>query len=53
MLGEAALSDKEIDGIRALLSAKPRPMDWAERRSRIEEVGTVWPVADDIRLEPV
>jgi acetyl esterase/lipase len=47
------LSDTEIDAIRALLSAKPRPVSWAERRARIEEVGTVWPVADDIRLEPV
>ena len=45
--------DTEIDAIRALLSAKPRPVSWAERRARIEEVGTVWPVADDIRLEPV
>jgi acetyl esterase/lipase len=43
----------EIDAIRALLGAKPRPVGWAERRARIEEVGTAWPVADDIRLEPV
>jgi len=43
----------EIDAIRALLSAKPRPVGWAERRARIDEVGSVWPVADDIRLTPV
>jgi acetyl esterase/lipase len=43
----------EIDAIRALLTAKPRPVGWAERRARIEEVGTAWPVADDIRLEAV
>ena len=43
----------EIDSIRALLSAKPRPVGWAERRARIDEVGSVWPVADDIQLEPV
>jgi acetyl esterase/lipase len=43
----------EIDAIRALLGAKPRPVGWAERRARIEEVGTAWPVVDDIRLEPV
>ena len=43
----------EIDAIRALLGAKPRPVGWAERRARIDEVGSVWPVADDIRLEPV
>ena len=43
----------EIDAIRALLTSKPRPVGWAERRARIEEVGSVWPVADDIRLETV
>ncbi len=43
----------EIDAIRALLSAKPRPVGWAERRSRIEEVGSVWPVAGDVELEAV
>jgi hypothetical protein len=43
----------EIDAIRALLTSKPRPVGWAERRARIDEVGSMWPVADDIRLEPV
>ena len=43
----------EIDAIRALLGAKPRPVGWAERRARIEEVGAAWPVADDIRLTRV
>ena len=38
--------------VRALLGAKPRPVGWAERRARIDEVGSVWPVADDIELEP-
>jgi monoterpene epsilon-lactone hydrolase len=42
----------EIDAIRALLSAKPRPVGWAERRRRLDEVGAVWPVADDVKLEP-
>ncbi len=46
-------TETEIAAIRTLLSAKPRPVGWAERRARIEEVGTVWPVAEDIRLEPV
>lgn len=41
----------EIDVVRSLLSAKPRPVGWEERRQRIEEVGSVWPVADDIKLE--
>jgi len=43
----------EIDEIRALLGAKPRPVGWAERRARIEEVGAVWPAAEDIELKPV
>jgi epsilon-lactone hydrolase len=43
----------EIDAIRALLGAKPRPVGWAQRRARIEEVGAAWPVADDIALEGV
>jgi monoterpene epsilon-lactone hydrolase len=43
----------EIDAIRALLSARPRPVGWAERRARIEEVGAVWPVAGDVELKAV
>jgi epsilon-lactone hydrolase len=45
------VEEREIDAIRTLLTSKPRPVGWAERRRRIEEVGAVWPVADDIRLE--
>jgi epsilon-lactone hydrolase len=45
------MDDIGIDAIRALLTSKPRPVGWADRRARIEEVGTVWPTADDIRLE--
>ena len=48
-----AVAQSEIDAIRALLSAKPRPVGWAERRRRLDEVGTVWPVADDVKLEAV
>ena len=43
----------EIEVIRKLLTSKPRPVGWAERRARIEEVGSAWPVADDIKLETV
>jgi monoterpene epsilon-lactone hydrolase len=43
----------EIAAVRALLSAKPRPIGWAARRARIDEVGASWPVADDIALEEV
>ena len=44
---------REIDAIRALLSAKPRPVGWEERRQRLDEVGSVWPAATDVKLEPV
>jgi acetyl esterase/lipase len=47
------MSTSEIDAIRALLTSKPRPVGWAERRARIDEVGSVWPVADGIKLESV
>jgi epsilon-lactone hydrolase len=46
------VAQSEIDAIRALLGAKPRPVGWEERRRRLDEIGSVWPVADDVRLEP-
>ncbi|WP_454817823.1 alpha/beta hydrolase [Labrys neptuniae] len=39
---------KEIAAIRELLTSKPRPVGWGERRARLDEVGTNWPIADDI-----
>jgi epsilon-lactone hydrolase len=47
------MSQNEIDAIRALLTAKPRPVGWTERRARIDEIGSTWPVAADVRLEEV
>ncbi|HEY6699513.1 MAG TPA: alpha/beta hydrolase [Pseudolabrys sp.] len=47
------MSQKEIEAVRALLTAKPRPIGWSERRQRIDEIGSTWPVADDVRLEAV
>ena len=43
----------EIEAIRALLNSKPRPAGWAERRQRLDEVGSAWPVADDVKLGAV
>lgn len=43
----------EIDAIRALLSSKPRPVGWSERRERLDEVGSTWPQASDVRCEAV
>jgi len=47
------MAQNEIDAIRALLSAKPRPIGWPERRKRLDDVGSVWPVADDVKLTAV
>ncbi|MCW5701162.1 MAG: alpha/beta hydrolase [Xanthobacteraceae bacterium] len=47
------MTQREIDAIRKLLTSKPRPVGWAERRARLDEVGSVWPVATDIRCESV
>jgi len=47
------MSRSEIDAVRALLGAKPRPVGWAERRQRIEEVGAADPVAADVTLSAV
>ena len=47
------MAQTEIDAIRTLLGSKPRPVGWSERRQRLDEVGAVWPVADDVKLEKV
>ena len=44
------MDQSEIARIRVLLGAKPRPVGWAERRQRLDEVGSVWPVADDVTV---
>jgi acetyl esterase/lipase len=46
------MTSGEIDAVRALLGAKPRPVGWAERRARLDEIGSVWPVAEDVQLAP-
>lgn len=50
---EERLDLTEINAIRALLASRPRPVGWDERRARLDEVGSSWPVADDIRCEAV
>jgi monoterpene epsilon-lactone hydrolase len=47
------MGQSEIEAIRELLSSKPRPVGWRARRQRIEEVGSTWPAASDIKLEQV
>jgi epsilon-lactone hydrolase len=43
----------EIGAIRTLLTSKPRPQGWIERRARLDEVGSVWAVAADVKLTDI
>jgi len=47
------MDQSEIEAIRKLLISKPRPVGWIERRQRLDEVGSLWPVADDVNLVSV
>lgn len=47
------MAHNEIDAIRALLGSKPRPVGWSERRQRLDEVGSTWPIAPDVKCEAV
>ena len=47
------MAQSEIDAIRGLLSSKPRPVGWLERRKRLDDVGSIWPVADDVKITSV
>jgi len=47
------MGQSEIEDIRTLLTSKPRPVGWTERRQRLDEVGSVWPVATDVTLTAV
>jgi epsilon-lactone hydrolase len=47
------MSCSEIDAIRELLRSKPRPAGFAERRERLDAIGSSAPLARDINLEPI
>ena len=47
------MAQDEIHAIRALLQSKPRPIGWAARRQRLDEIGSVWPVAADVKIQAV
>jgi monoterpene epsilon-lactone hydrolase len=51
--GDDSLDQSEIEAVRAMLGSKPRPVGWAARRARLDEVGAYWPVAEDVELAPV
>jgi acetyl esterase/lipase len=47
------MSRSEIDAVRELLRSKPRPAGFAERRERLDAIGSTAPLARDINLEPI
>jgi len=47
------MAQSEIEAVRALLSSKPRPVGWPDRRQRLDDVGSVWPAADDVKFAAV
>ena len=47
------MGGSEIDAVHALLSFKPRPVGWVQRRESFDEVGCIWPVAGDASLRSV
>src|SRR6516164_274387 len=47
------MAHSEISSIRALLTSRPRPVGWDERRRRLDDVGAIWPVAADVKLTAV
>src|SRR5271168_22792 len=49
-MSQSQTAQSEIDAVGALLGGKPRPVGWAERRERIDEVCSVWPMAEDVTL---
>src|ERR1700754_3275465 len=47
------MADSGIDSVRAMLLERPRPVGFAARRERLDEVGSADPLAADLRFEAV
>ena len=47
------MADAEIEVIRRLLAARPRPSDLGERRKRLDALGAQYPLPADVEVEPV
>jgi len=47
------MADQEIDAIRALLLARPRPDGLNERRKRLDDLGTQYQIPTDVHIESV
>jgi epsilon-lactone hydrolase len=47
------VANAEIEAIRAQLAAHPRPANLAERRKRLDALGTQYALPPDVSVEPV
>jgi epsilon-lactone hydrolase len=47
------MADAEIEVIREILAAHPRPTDLSERRKRLDVLGAQYPLPPDVRVETV
>ncbi len=47
------MADHEIDAIHALLLARPRPDELSERRKRLDDLGALYKIPTDVRIESV
>ncbi|HEX5325250.1 MAG TPA: alpha/beta hydrolase [Acetobacteraceae bacterium] len=47
------MADAEIDAIRAILAARPRPAELGERRQRLDSLGAQYKLPADVRVEAV
>jgi hypothetical protein len=47
------MADAEIEAIREILAAHPRPTDLSERRKRLDALGAQYPLPPDVRVETV
>jgi monoterpene epsilon-lactone hydrolase len=43
----------EIGAVRNLLRSRPRPVNWAERRERLDAIGSTCPPAPNLDFEPI
>ena len=47
------MADSEIEAVRAMLAARPRPAELSERRQRLDALGMQYHVRNDVGVEPV
>jgi acetyl esterase/lipase len=47
------MADQEIEALRSLLQARPRPVALSERRRRLDDLGALYTIAPDVHVESV